>query len=231
MSLSRTADGQKVMTRTGTIRLTTHAFAVTALALLGSACSVAGPPATPPGAELFQLCSQCHGANAYGNRSVNAPNITGLPQWYLEAQLKKFKAGGRGTHFDDLTGMQMRPMAMSLHSDAEISTIAAYVSAMPAARAPDTITGGNAERGRALYAPCVVCHQADGSGNEPLKAPPLIHADDWYQVSSLKKFKAGIRGTNPLDQSGALMRPMAQTLTDDQAILDVVAYVSTLKPR
>jgi cytochrome c oxidase subunit 2 len=178
---------------------------------------------------MFQLCQQCHGEKALGNRSVNAPSIAGLPQWYIEAQLKKFKAGGRGTHFDDLTGMQMRPMAMSLHNDAEIATIAAYVAGLPVQKPTPVLSGGDANRGKALYATCVACHQADGKGSEPLKAPPLNHASDWYLEASIKKFKAGIRGTNPLDQSGGLMRPMAQTLVDDQAIADVVAHIVTLQ--
>src|SRR5262245_19734440 len=87
--------------------------------LFATACSVAGEghPPLAPAAELFQLCQQCHGETALGNQPVNAPSIAGLPQWYIDSQLKKFKAGGRGTHFDDITGMQMRPMAMSLHND------------------------------------------------------------------------------------------------------------------
>jgi cytochrome c oxidase subunit 2 len=198
-------------------------------AALSSGCSITEPPPTPPGAELFQLCEQCHGDAALGNRFINTPSIAGLPQWYIEAQLKKFKAGGRGTHFDDLTGMQMRPMAMSLRDDKEIAAIAAFVSAMPAKKSPPLLTGGDANRGKILYATCVACHQADARGNEALKAPPLNHASDWYLASSLKKFKAGIRGTNPQDLSGALMRPMSLTLVDDQAVADVVAYVVTLQ--
>jgi cytochrome c oxidase subunit 2 len=199
--------------------------------LSAAACSVAGErqPPLPPAAELFQLCQQCHGDTALGNRAVNAPSIAGLPQWYLDSQLKKFKQGGRGTHFDDLTGMQMRPMAMSLHNDEEIKTIAAYVSSLPAQKPEPLLKNGDANRGKVLYAPCVACHQADAVGNEALKAPPLNHANDWYIESSLKKFKAGVRGTNPLDQTGALMRPMSQTLVDDQAVADVVAYITTLQ--
>jgi cytochrome c oxidase subunit 2 len=192
-------------------------------------CSIAGPPPTPEGAELFQLCAQCHGEKALGNRLVNAPSIAGLPQWYLEAQLKKFKAGGRGTHFDDLTGMQMRPMAMSFHNDAEITAAAAYVAALPPAKPQPLLTGGDPNHGKTLYGVCVACHQVDGAGMEALKAPPLTHANDWYIASSLKKFKAGVRGTNPLDTGGALMRPMSQTLVDDQAVEDVVAYIVTLQ--
>lgn len=198
------------------------------LGMMGAACSVAGPPPTPPATELFQLCQQCHGDKAQGNSLVNAPSIAGLPQWYIEAQLTKFKAGGRGTHFDDLTGMQMRPMAMSLASEGEIKTIAQYVSALPVQKPAPTLTGGDPNKGKTLFAPCVACHQADGKGSEPLKAPPLTHANDWYLSASLRKFKLGVRGTNPKDISGATMRPMAQTLTDDQAVADVVSYIVTL---
>jgi cytochrome c oxidase subunit 2 len=186
-------------------------------------------PPVPPATELFQLCQQCHGEAAQGNRPVYAPNIAGLPQWYIDSQLKKFKAGGRGTHFDDITGMQMRPMAMSLHNDAEITTISQYVASLQPKKPTPTMQGGNPEKGKALFAVCVACHQADAGGNEALKAPPLTHANDWYMATSLKKFKAGIRGTNPLDQTGALMRPMSQTLVDDQAVADVVAYITTLQ--
>jgi cytochrome c oxidase subunit 2 len=199
------------------------------LVAMSTGCSVASPPPTAPAAELFQLCQQCHGENALGNQKVNAPSIAGLPQWYIEGQLKKFKAGGRGTHFDDLTGMQMRPMAMSLQSDDEIKVIAAHVAALTPHKPTPTLQGGDANKGRVLYATCTACHQADGSGNQALNAPPLNHASDWYLAASLKKFKAGIRGTNPLDTTGALMRPMSMTLVDDQAMADVVAYIVSLQ--
>jgi len=39
-----------------------------------------------------------------------------------------------------------------------------------------------------------------------------------------------VRGTNPKDKEGRLMRPMARALGDEEAIRNVVAYVETLKP-
>jgi cytochrome c553 len=204
------------------------ASAMLAMLVLGG-CSVAGKEHVAPAAESFHLCMQCHGEDALGNRAVNAPSIAGLPQWYVEGQLKKFKAGGRGTHFDDLTGMQMRPMAMSLANDEEIKLISAYVAQLPAHKPVPVLTDGNPEKGRTWFQTCTACHQADAAGNEALKAPPLTHANDWYMYDSIKKFKVGIRGTNPLDTTGATMRPMSQTLPDDQAIKDVVAYIVTLQ--
>jgi hypothetical protein len=44
----------------------------------------------------------------------------------------------------------------------------------------------------------------------------------------MHNFRSGIRGTNAKDTTGALMRPMSMTLADEQAILDVIAYITTL---
>jgi cytochrome c oxidase subunit II len=182
------------------------------------------------GAELFQLCAQCHGANGGGNQAYLAPAIAGLPEWYVQAQLHKFQSGGRGTHFDDVGGMRMRPMSMWLHGDADVANVAAYVASLPKTWPKPQLEGGDPEAGKAKYAVCIACHGVNGEGNQALNAPPLVGASDWYMLTSLKNFKAGVRGTNPKDTTGALMRPMSMTLADDQAILDVIAYISTLNP-
>jgi len=198
------------------------------LALAGCNWNAHPPEATASGEEIFELCTSCHGTQAQGNLKFNAPAIAGLPQWYLEAQLHKFRSGVRGTHPGDITGMQMRPMAISFHNDQDLQAVAGYVAALP--RPEVTVTAaGDAVKGQALYAPCTACHGADGAGNEQLKAPPLKHTTDWYLIAQLKKFTAGERGANPGDLEGAQMRPMAATLADEQAIHDVVAHIMTLK--
>ena len=185
--------------------------------------------ATAGGKEIFELCVQCHGAQAQGRREFNAPSIAGLPRWYIEAQLKKFRSGARGTHFNDLTGMQMRPMALSFHNEGDLLAVAEYVSALPRPNAAHLLESGDAGRGKTFFAPCTACHGPDGAGNEQLKAPPLRQASDWYLLAQLKKFREGIRGGNLRDLEGAQMRPMASTLPDEQAMLDVVAHIKTLK--
>ena len=172
--------------------------------------------------------TSCHGTQGQGNPKFNAPAIAGLPKWYIEAQLHKFRSGVRGTHPQDITGMQMRPMAISFHNDQDLQAVAGYVTNLPRPGASFT-TGGDAAKGSTLYAPCTACHGVDGAGNEQLKAPPLKNASDWYLIAQLKKFKAGERGANPGDLEGAQMRPMAAILTDEQAIKDVVAHIMTLK--
>jgi cytochrome c553 len=202
-------------------------------ALLALALVVSLPAAealaqdTARGEQLFALCAQCHEDNGGGNPETLAPAIGGLPAWFVTGQLKKFQAGGRGTHFDDISGMRMRPMSMWLRSDEDVANVAAYVASLPRVNPAPTLAGGNPETGKQKYTPCVACHGMSGEGNQALNAPPLAGASDWYQLTSLQKFKAGVRGTNPKDTSGMLMRPMSMTLADEQAMKDVIAYIAT----
>ncbi len=69
---------------------------------------------------------------------------------------------------------------------------------------------------------------ADGAGNEQIGSPSLRYASDWYLLGQLEKFRSGIRGVNPGNPNGMVMRPMAMALPDEQALLDVIAYIGTL---
>jgi cytochrome c553 len=159
-----------------------------------------------------------------------APAIGGMPLWYLEGQLTKFREGGRGTHFDDIPGMRMRPMALSLRSEHgdDLKDVAAYVASLPVQKPEPTLTGGDAARGAAHFAVCQACHGAQGEGVQATNGPPLANQDDWYLLSSLQRFKAGVRGSNPADANGAVMRGMAAILQDEQAMKDVIAHIVSL---
>jgi cytochrome c553 len=82
------------------------------------------------GKGLYATCTACHGANAEGNAALNAPKLATLPAWYIERQLKNFKAGVRGADPKDTYGQQMRPMAMTLADDAAVKAVAAYISSL-----------------------------------------------------------------------------------------------------
>lgn len=208
------------------MRPTILLFALVALAAAPIAASAEG--GGDKGAQLFQLCVQCHGPDGGGDPVALAPAIAGMDEWYLKAQLGKFHSGARGTHPDDLAGMRMRPMSLSLRGEPEIAAVAAYVANLPRVPVQATLAGGDATRGKTLYAPCAACHGPDGAGIQQLNGAPLRASSDWYLQRQMHNFRAGIRGTNPLDTSGALMRPMSMTLPDEQAILDVIAYITTL---
>jgi cytochrome c oxidase subunit 2 len=180
------------------------------------------------GEVLFENCVACHGATGAGNEKLGAPSIAGLPKWYVEEQLRKFQTGARGAHPEDIEGLRMRPMSMTVLGDANLSAVAAYVASLPVTRSGTPVAGGDAEAGKNAYMVCVACHGQAGEGNETLRAPPLVQISDWYALRQLKKFKAGVRGTNPADTSGATMRPMSLTLADEQAMKNVLAYIRTL---
>ena len=80
-----------------------------------------------------------------------------------------------------------------------------------------------------LYAPCASCHGANGEGNKSLKAPTIAGQQDWYIARQLYNFKNGIRGSDPNDNYGQQMRPMAMALADENAINNLAAFISRLK--
>jgi cytochrome c oxidase subunit 2 len=133
-------------------------------------------------------------------------------------------------HFDDLQGMRMRPMALSLrteHGD-DLKDVAAYVASLPAHKPAASLSGGDAARGVAHYAVCQACHGAAGEGVQATNGPPLAFQNDWYLLSSLARFKSGVRGSSPNDPNGAVMRGMAAILADEQAMKDVIAHITSL---
>ena len=118
------------------------------------------------GEALYTLCAQCHGAAGDGNPAALAPAIAGLDQWYVEAQLAKFRSGVRGKHPQDTGGLRLYPRSLWLASDADAAAVAGYVAGLPAARPEPRLTGGVAQRGATLFMPCDACHGIDGAGND-----------------------------------------------------------------
>jgi cytochrome c oxidase subunit 2 len=180
------------------------------------------------GKALFATCAACHGAAGEGNKDLNAPAIAGQEKWYLVRQLQNFKSGVRGAHPKDATGSQMAPMAMTLATEADVGNVAAYVSSLPVAPLAHD-GGGDAAAGKALYATCAACHGPDGKGQEATNAPNLTIQQDWYVLRQIQHFKAGVRGADAKDTFGQQMAPMAQTLADDAAAKNIVAYLASLR--
>ena len=180
-------------------------------------------------AANYGFCTVCHGAQGNGNPAIQAPKIAGIQPWYLKHELERFRARQRGTQAGDVSGMEMQPVAMQL-DDQSIDAVAAYVSTF-AAKAPPVTVSGDMKHGRELYASCVACHGAKGEGNDALHAPALAGQTDWYLVTQLEHFKAGLRGFSPEDESGTQMRAASAMLPDEAAIKDVVSYINTFKRR
>ena len=200
-----------------------------ALVSAAAALSFGGTAAAElEGSDYFQLCQACHGNAGEGNAAIEAPAIAGLPAWYVERQLSKFKTGVRGAHPDDTAGLRMRPMSRYLRSEAEVKLVAAYVAAQPRVQPEHTLVGGDVARGQTAYALCSACHGARGEGLQALNGPPLAHQSDWYLLSQMQKYRKGLRGASLQDAEGVLMRPMSMTIADEQGIVDLIAYIQTL---
>lgn len=80
------------------------------------------------GRLLFEeRCMACHRYNGSGELAFKAAPLTGLQDWYLVAQLQKFRAGIRGGSPSDEDGSKMHLVANDL-SDTEFRDVAAYIA-------------------------------------------------------------------------------------------------------
>jgi cytochrome c oxidase subunit 2 len=234
---------------TKAIRLLLAASGLSVVVLASSSCTE--PAAGPARAKArFSQCTPCHGENGEGKPEQIAPAIAGLPSWYVEQQLHHFRSGIRGTHFDDLGGMRMKPMSIALpcprvrpadlgnpmkDGDCEgrddVKDMAEYVASLPAPPRMAATISASPTAGRQLFAACAACHGADGGGNPAMKAPPIAGHADWYVYTQLKNFKHGVRGSNPKDTQGMIMAGIAKGLPDDAALRNLAQFVSELPVR
>ena len=64
---------------------------------------------------LYQeSCAACHRYNASGELAFKSAPLHGLQDWYLFAQLTKFRDGIRGAHPQDEDGAKMRLVITNL---------------------------------------------------------------------------------------------------------------------
>lgn len=176
--------------------------------------------------EAFVYCTVCHGMQLMGNREIDAPRLSQMEPWHVEQQLQSFKKGWRGKHGEDLIGMEMQPMAAAL-TDQQIADAAEYVSETRSPIPAPTIDG-DADAGKRHFTTCAACHGVNAEGNEALGAPALTGLNDWYLVRQLANYMNGARGGDPADIYGQQMRASTTLLGNDEAIRDVVKYITTL---
>jgi cytochrome c oxidase subunit 2 len=63
------------------------------------------------GAQLYMVCSACHGTDGRGSHELHTPSLVGQYDWYIARQLAHFRAGLRGVNPSDVYGRQMAPIA------------------------------------------------------------------------------------------------------------------------
>lgn len=180
------------------------------------------------GQAQFAACTACHGANGEGNEALNAPKLAGQQAWYIERQLNYFKQGVRGGD-GDTYGAQMLPFANMLATDDAVRNVAAYIASLPDNPAQATISGDVANGYDIYDRNCAACHLDDGAGTWYTDAPKLSGMSDWYFVTQISNFRAGIRGMHPSDDYGEQMVQMATAMSGVEEIQDVAAYINTLR--
>ncbi len=205
------------------------------------------------GEDLFKVCGFCHGTQGQGGPALDAPPLAGMEAWYVERQLHNFRNRVRGTHYDDVPGVQMSIVSGMVRNQTTIENIAAHIENMEPGAPPELARGGEVagtarpfiwrsqyaalehpeepdiENGKTVYAgACTACHGETGQGNEALGSPRLTDLPDWYMERQLQYFRDGLRGEYPSDTFGLQMAAFAKTLADNQAIADVVAYIKSL---
>lgn len=196
-------------------------------------CGEAPVAKNPAGREpapvdaFAQICAACHGPNGEGKEELHSPSIAGLPVWYVEEQVKKFRAGTRGFHPEDLPGQQMRAISLTL-TDAQISEAAVTIAALPIRLSEPPPNGFDLETARYSYAnDCMECHRYNGKGEIVFHSAQLISLNRSYLRRQLQNFRSGRRGATVGDRYGAKMVEKTKNLTDDE-IERFATYIGAL---
>jgi cytochrome c oxidase subunit 2 len=189
--------------------------------------NLAGAEPAPVGKAEFEICQACHGTCAQGTPDLKAPRLAGLEAEYVSRQLEDFRGGRRGTTPGDELGNQMAQMARVLANPDAVGRVAHFVSGLSVTAAPAAVKG-DVDKGKEAFVLCASCHGEEGQGNPTLQAPRLAGMSDWYLLRQLESFRAGQRGNGAPDSPGVRMRAIATSLTDEAAVHDVVAYITTL---
>ncbi len=109
-----------------------------------------------------------------------------------------------------------------------VAPITLFVSALLVSISLPASAGPDLKKGAEVFEDvCAMCHGEQGQGGEDFEAPKLAGQFDWYLITQLENFRAGIRGTHADDENGQVMRPMAMAIPEG-SIEDVVAYILTL---
>lgn len=107
---------------------------------------------------------------------------------------------------------------------------AVWLDAQPTFAETQARPVGDAAAGATAFAVCSACHGMNGEGNLAMNAPRIAGLEPWYTRRQIDLFQERIRGGEG-DQYGMLMAPMAQTITDEATLENLIAYIATLPDR
>ena len=190
-----------------------------------TSAAVAVPGDLAKGRNAFMACAMCHGAQAEGKRAYFAPRLAGQERWYIKDQLRKFKAGVRGSHPQDIYGMQMAMASKMIYSEEMLDNVAAYLASLDIGQAVER-GNGDAAAGQRHYALCANCHGPRAQGIEDRGAPGLTNQHAWYLQKQMDNFKSGMRDPHAIEGETQQMLAALELLKDGE-IADLVAYIQS----
>ncbi len=179
------------------------------------------------GKQLFmtRTCFACHGKDG-AKAILMYPNLAGQSQAYLYEQMKDIAAGKRvsGPDARGYPRTQAMKDVMSIVSDQELKTIAAWLSTLP----PPPIKPGDAAKaaqGAELYGKsgCVGCHGP--AGIKPIAGYPVIGGQKAnYLALQIKEIRDGVRANG----RSRVMRTMVARLSgaDIDALAEYLSQVN-----
>jgi cytochrome c553 len=175
-------------------------------------------PDTAHGAQLFGICTECHGPHGEGKTSGWPPEISGQHRGAIARELVDFRAGLRW--YDPMARIAGRHV---LGSTQDIADVAAYVAALPPSL--DTTPGPQrlVGKGAPLYAArCQWCHGVRGEGNDERFVPRV--AGQQYEYL-LRQLHDAIEGRRPNMRSQHLRLLEACSMEE---LMGLAAYMSRL---
>lgn len=177
------------------------------------------------GKTLYASCAACHGAQAEGLATMNAPALAGQDASYLERQLMYFRTGIRGADPADTFGAQMRGMAAVLADAPAVADVSAYLASL-APMSSHADASGDLRNGNNYYqSKCGACHGGKAEGNAALFAPRLAGQDSAYLKRQYHNFQQGLRGSHADDRYGKQMKMMSTSLPGEKDLDDVLAFI------
>jgi cbb3-type cytochrome c oxidase subunit III len=199
-------------------------------------------PAVAAGAHTFVqfACVQCHGPQGGGGIDRAVPALDKVRHTLTVAQLTHIIDHGLGESANPKTPYM--PVWGEVLSKTQVANLVAYIRAgLPAVAdaqpVPVPAGQGAAVAGAALYVRygCVNCHGPNGLGGVPnplspdKTIPPLSGQGFRQEFNTYAKIAAVIRSGSVIGRAPIVSMPHWGGILSDQQIVQLVAYLKTLK--
>ncbi|SRR5579875_27236 len=177
-------------------------------------------PRLDHGADTFDTCAACHGANGWGASDGSVPAIAGQSVPVLIKQIVEFRYDARHSirmqHFTD---------RHHLATPQDVADVAAYIASLPPRQPPAVPKNPPAGQGASLFADfCASCHGQRAEGSAAKRVPRLAAQHVQYLQGQLHDAAEGRRPSMGRDHA-RLLAPLSR---DD---IDAIAqYLAGLAP-